>query len=64
MGCNEKGPPRTVDERVAVLNAILWICGSRGIGYTTSELCQFPFLGVWLETQMMCFLKTLKVQKS
>jgi hypothetical protein len=64
MGCNEVGLPHTTNKRVAVLNAVLLVCGSRGIGYTTSKPRQFPVFRGLARNQITCFLKTLKVQKS
>ena len=42
MGWNRQEPPHPMHERVAVLDAVLLMCGSGGIEDTTSELCHFP----------------------
>jgi hypothetical protein len=44
MGWNRKEPPHPVHERVAVLNAVLLMCGPGGIEDTTSSYANFRFV--------------------
>jgi hypothetical protein len=44
MGWNRKEPPHLVHERIAMLNAVLLMCGPGGIEDTTSSCAIFRFV--------------------